>query len=98
MYDDGYREIVWIKDAYRLVDAESYERTYSAAEGRTLSAGYYIAQWPPGTTNPHFLHDELRFIGPFESRHSAAAALDDHRERYTGRAGPALQDATIPAR
>lgn len=73
--DETYSEIVWIKDGYRLVDAESYERTYSAAEGRGLSSGYYIAQWPPGTTNPHFLHDRLRFIGPFESRHSAAAAL-----------------------
>ena len=73
--DEGYSEIVWIKDGYRLVDAESYERTYSAAEGRTLSAGYYIAQWPPGTTNPHFLHEKLRFIGPFESRRSAMDAL-----------------------
>ena len=82
IYDASYREIVWIKDGYRLVDAESYERTYSAAEGRNLSAGYYIAQWPPGTTNPHFLHDELRFIGPFDSRHSAAAVLDGRNEQY----------------
>jgi hypothetical protein len=82
IYDDGYHEIVWIKDGYRLVDAESYERTYSAAEGRTLSTGYYIAQWPPGTTNPHFLHDQLRFFGPFESRHSAAVALNGTSENY----------------
>ncbi len=73
--DDGYNEIVWIKDGYRLVDAESYERTYSAVEGRSLIAGYYIAHWPPGTTNPHFLHDKLSFKGPFDSRRSAAAAL-----------------------
>lgn len=73
--DQGYSEIVWIKDAYRLVDAESYERTYSAAEGRQLPTGYYIAQWPPGTSNPHFLHDRLRFVGPFESRLSASRAL-----------------------
>ena len=79
--DDGYNEIVWIKDAYRLVDAESYERTYSAAEGRTLIAGYYIAHWPPGTSNPHFLHDRLSFTGPFDSRRSAAAALGSS-ERY----------------
>ena len=98
MYDDGYKEIVWIKDAYRLVDAESYERTYSAAEGRTLSAGYYIAQWPPGTNNPHFLHDDLRFIGPFESRHSAAAALNVQREHFAPRPDPALHEATTPAR
>ena len=73
--DEGYSEIVWIKDGYRLVDAESYERTYSAEEGRNLPSGYYIAKWPPGTTNPHFLHDKLRFIGPFESRRAALAAL-----------------------
>ena len=79
--EDGYSEIVWIKDGYRLVDAESYERTYSAEEGRSLCSGYYIAKWPPGTTNPHFLHDQLRFIGPFDSRRSAAAALRGE-ERY----------------
>jgi len=79
--ENGYNEIVWIKDAYRLVDAESYERTYSAAEGRTLIAGYYIAQWPPGTSNPHFLHARLSFTGPFDSRRSAAAALGSS-ERY----------------
>jgi hypothetical protein len=80
--DDGYSEIVWIKDGYRLVDAESYERTYSAAEGRTLSAGYYIAQWPAGTSNPHFLHEKLCFIGPFESRRSALDALHSRARRY----------------
>jgi len=74
--NESYSEIVWIKDAYRLVDAESYERTYSAAEGRNLCSGYYIAQWPPGTRNPHFLHERLDFIGPFESRLSAARALN----------------------
>ena len=72
---DGYSEIVWIKDAYRLVDAESYERVYSAAEGRTLASGYYIAHWPPGTVNPHFLHDRLTFRGPFQNRYCAEAAL-----------------------
>ena len=83
--NEAYSEIVWIKDSYRLVDAESYERTYSSAEGRSLCSGYYIAQWPAGTTNPHFLHEYLHFIGPFESRHSAARAL--HR-RPEGAATP----------
>jgi hypothetical protein len=73
---EGYSEIVWIKDAYRLIDAESYERTYSAAEGRTLAPGYYVAQWPPGTDNPHFLHDGLTFTGPYNSRRGALAALE----------------------
>ena len=73
---EGYSEVVWIKDAYRLIDAESYERTYSAEEGRTLQPGYYVAKWPPGTDNPHFLHDGLRFTGPFQTRHSAMAALE----------------------
>ncbi|MCC6534382.1 MAG: hypothetical protein IT531_17660 [Burkholderiales bacterium] len=74
---EAYREIVWIKDGYRLIDAESYERTYSAAEGRTLPTGYYIAEWPAGTANPHFLHDGLTFTGPFPNRHRAAAALQE---------------------
>ena len=75
-HTDGYSEIVWIKDAYRLIDAESYERTYSAAEGRSLESGYYVAEWPAGTENPHFLHDGLKFTGPFKTRHSAMAALE----------------------
>jgi hypothetical protein len=77
--DAGYREIVWIKDTYRLIDAESYERTYGAANRRTLTPGYYIAQWPPGTENPHFLHDGLVFTGPFKTRQSAIAALQDEQ-------------------
>jgi len=77
--DEGYSEIVWIKDAYRLIDAERYERTYSAAEGRTLQSGYYVAQWPAGTANPHFLHDGLTFTGPFATRHAALAALADRQ-------------------
>ena len=73
---EGYSEIVLIKDAYRLIDADYCERTYGAAEGRTLRPGYYIAQWPAGTDNPHFLHDGLTFTGPFQNRNTALAALE----------------------
>lgn len=74
--DEGYSEIVWIKDAYRLVDADGHERTYGVPENRDLVPGYYIAHWPPGTRNPHFLHDGLGFIGPFRYRDSALALLN----------------------
>jgi len=69
--DEGYSEIVWIKDAYRLVDADGHERTYGAAGSRDLEPGYYVAHWPAGTDNPHFLHDGLNFVGPFRYRDSA---------------------------
>jgi hypothetical protein len=68
-------EVVWIKDRYRLVDAESYERTYGSERRGTIQSGYYVAQWPPGTCNPHFLHDQLAFVGPYKSRREAESAL-----------------------
>jgi hypothetical protein len=68
-------EVVWIKDRNRLVDAESYERTYGWNDGRPMTSGYYIAQWPPGTRVTHFLHDGLSFTGPFASRREAEAVL-----------------------
>ena len=72
---DEFAEVVWVKDDARLVDAESYERTYALGTGMTLVAGrYYVAHWPPGTSNPHFLHERVIFDGPFESRREAEAA------------------------
>jgi hypothetical protein len=83
--EDRIREVVWIKDGYRLVDAESYERTYGAEARSLVQSGYYIAQWPPGTRNPHFFHDRLAFLGPYKSRHEAESALlhmhDDEADR-----------------
>jgi hypothetical protein len=70
-----YGEVVWIIDRNRLVDAESYERTYGWDGVQELPSGYYVARWPAGTTNPHFLHDELNFSGPYGSRRAAEAAL-----------------------
>lgn len=77
--EEGYSEIVWIKDAYRLIDADGHERTYGVAGARDLDPGYYVAHWPAGTANPHFLHDGLTFVGPFRYRHSALALLDADR-------------------
>ena len=71
----GICEVVWIKDTYRLVDAESYERTYGSEWRNGMETGYYIAHWPPGTRNPHFLHDQLAFLGPYRSRREAECAL-----------------------
>lgn len=78
--EEGYNEIVWIKDAYRLVDVDGHERTYGVAGSRDLEPGYYVAHWPAGTDNPHFLHDGLTFVGPFRYRDSALALIDPERE------------------
>jgi hypothetical protein len=40
-----------------------------------LPSGYYIASWPAGTTNTHFLHDRLGFVGAYGSRRAAEIAL-----------------------
>jgi hypothetical protein len=73
--EEGYGEVVWIKDAYRLIDSEGCERTYGADDARNLEPGFYVAHWPAGTKNPHFLHDGLTFVGPYRYRHSALALL-----------------------
>ena len=71
-----YCEVVWVIDHNRMVDAESYERTYGWDRSRMLPSGYYIASWPAGTTNAHFLHDGLTFAGPYGSRRAAERALE----------------------
>lgn len=68
-------EVVCVIDRNRLVDSESYERSFGPDGARVAAGGYYIAQWPPGTSNPHFLHDRLSFTGPYETRREAEAAL-----------------------
>lgn len=68
-------EVVWAQDDFRLVDAESYERRYTTHDGRPLACGYYVARWPSGTRNPHFLDGRLVFEGPYQTRHAAQAAL-----------------------
>lgn len=77
---EGYNEVVWIKDAYRLVDGDGHERTCGVPGSRDLVPGYYVAHWPPGTTNPHFLHDGLTFVGPFRYRDSALALIHAEHE------------------
>jgi hypothetical protein len=72
--DQGHTEVVWIKDEYRLIDGDGHERTYGVSGSRDLVPGYYVAHWPPGTQNPHFLHDGLSFVGPY--RDSALALLE----------------------
>lgn len=68
-------EVVWVKNASRLVDAESYERAYAIGGGRPLRCGYYVARWPAGTQNPGFLTDEPKFQGPYPTRREAQAEL-----------------------
>lgn len=68
-------EVVCVIDRNRLVDSESYERSFGSDGAHEVRSGYYIAQWPPGTSNPHFFHDGLRFEGPYETRSEAEAAL-----------------------
>jgi hypothetical protein len=72
-------EVVWIKDRHRLIDAESYERTYGSDGGPEICSGYYIARWPAGTPDRHFLHPDVVFLGPYDSRRAAETAVDTMR-------------------
>lgn len=71
----GHADVVWIEDDCRLVDSESYERTYqSGTSNHPRPGAYYVARWPADAQNPSFLDERLSFDGPYPSRRMAEAA------------------------
>lgn len=70
-FDD---EIVWVKDGHHLIDAESYERRYSIDSSRSVTPGYYVAEWPGESAVRHFLDEHLVLTGPYRTRKDAQSA------------------------
>ena len=67
-------EIVKILDGHALLNSESYQCDYHAAEGVTLQPGFYLVFWPPHCTTSAYDQD-AKYFGPFFSRAEAASIL-----------------------
>ncbi len=58
-------EVVKIVNERRLIDSESYERTYwTGAATPRLAVGYYVVSWPDDVPHPRF-DENARFSGPY---------------------------------
>lgn len=68
------REVVLVIDGFRLIDGESYERRYQRHVPVALPRGYYVVDWPSGSTRRRF-DAHARFNGPWATRTQALAAL-----------------------
>ena len=74
-------EIVKILDGQALINCESYQCTYHAAEGVTLQPGFYLVFWPP-SCNTSAYDQDARYFGPFFSRAEADLVLRRSLEAF----------------
>ena len=63
-------EVVYVLGDFHLLDAESFQRTYTRRDGKTLLEGHYFVCWPPGSDTSRF-GTETVFHGPFMRRRDA---------------------------
>ncbi len=66
-------EIVHVISEFRLLDEESYERVYWRDNGKSLTPGYYVVTWAPGTIRRKF-DERAAFRGPYRLEADARAA------------------------
>lgn len=87
-------EVVHVISEFRLLDEESYERVYWRRDGKSLSPGYYIVNWGPGTVRRKF-DEAAEFRGPYRIEADARAAA----RRLFGIAGhrPPGREHDVPA-
>lgn len=71
-------EVVFVFGQFKLIDAESYQRTYSRRSGHPLARGYYVVTWPNGRGARTF-GEEAVFHGPYRGRWEAEASLERPR-------------------
>ncbi|MDD5365511.1 MAG: hypothetical protein PHR30_09245 [Gallionellaceae bacterium] len=91
--DTSYEpEVVFVFEQFRLIDAESYQRTYTRKNSSPLLRGYYVVTWPTGREGRKF-GDEASFHGPYRSRKDAENSLAKPRLVQS----PDIQHARIRA-
>ena len=64
-------EVVFVIDAERLIDSESYQRRYRCT--RPLVPGCYVVQWNRPQERPRY-DESAEFRGPYASRRMAERA------------------------
>ena len=57
-------EVVHVLDDSKLIDAESYQRSYHCAKSRHLAPGFYVVSWPEQIRQRRF-DEQCDFSGPF---------------------------------
>lgn len=67
-------EIVRVVSDTRLIDSESYERTYRRPDGKPLAPGNYLVVWPRGA-DPTRYDERAEFMGPYRWVEGALVAL-----------------------
>lgn len=67
-------EVAFVFEDFGLIDAESYQRTYSRKGGQELARGYYVVTWPEGRGSRLF-GDEAVFHGPYRDKKDAENSL-----------------------
>jgi hypothetical protein len=63
-------EVVLVMDDERLIDPESYQRSYRTRDGRPLAPGHYVVHWAAGTAL-HGYDERATFHGPYPTRRAA---------------------------
>ncbi|HTP96621.1 MAG TPA: hypothetical protein VMK05_12260 [Burkholderiales bacterium] len=76
---EHFPEIVKVLNDSRLIDSESFERRYQAADGGALVSGFYIVSWPEGVAARQY-DEHACYIGPFKTYSHARLALDSDSE------------------
>ena len=75
---DSYYDLFEIANVihdFWLIDAESYQKKYRTTEGKPLTPGFYIVNWPETIQDRRF-NEHAEFHGPFNSRKEAQASLE----------------------
>ena len=80
-------EIVRVLDGKCLIDAESYQRTYTTRGGRVLTPGYYVAMWSSDSVMSEF-NDRAEYFGPFGLALHAKLKLPQILEEFEARRPP----------
>ena len=86
-------DVVYVLKDFHLLDAKSYQRTYSRHDGKTLNKGFYLVCWPPGSDSGKF-GTETVFHGPFMRRRDAVTDMDRLRRLLKGNS-PAIFHMTL---
>ncbi len=80
--DYDIHEIVKVIPDFWLLDAESYQRSYSTNHSNPLMPGYYVVTWPEVIRVRRF-NENAAFHGPYETRLRAQAFLNTMKKyRY----------------
>lgn len=87
-------EIVKVIDEHRLIDAESYERSYRTSGVQALAPGFYVVCWPDAAHQAAY-DEGAKFVGPYDLYESARLEIESIKRSIRLAAGSPVSN---PAR